>query len=75
MDYFMKDQENNCVVIFEDVIYNVKEYMSQHPGGPEYLSKNFGKNIDYDFEEAEHTKSARRLFKDLPIVGKMVKGE
>jgi cytochrome b involved in lipid metabolism len=47
--------------------------MPQHPGGPDYLIKNLGKNIDEDFEEAEHTKSAKRLFKDLPLVGKMVK--
>tara|TARA_B110000503_G_C7096516_1_gene391836 strand:- start:950 stop:1096 length:147 start_codon:yes stop_codon:yes gene_type:complete len=28
-------------------------------------------NIEEPFEEAEHTKSARKIFKDLPVVGKM----
>jgi hypothetical protein len=27
--------------------------------------------IDEDFEEAEHTKSARKIFNDLPVVGVM----
>ena len=40
-----------------------------HPGGSEILKDELGKNIDKPFEEAEHTKSARNIFKDLPIVG------
>lgn len=70
-DFYNRDQENHKVVIFEGVVYDVKEYMPRHPGGEEYLSKNLGKNIDEDFEEAEHTKSARRIFKDLPLIGYM----
>ena len=42
-----------------------------HPGGSEILKDELGKNIDKPFEEAEHTKSARNIFKDLPIVGHM----
>lgn len=35
------------------------------------IEKELGKNIEQPFEEAEHTKSAKNIFKDLPIVGKM----
>jgi cytochrome b involved in lipid metabolism len=42
-----------------------------HPGGSEILKDELGKNIDKPFEEAEHTKSARNIFKDLPVVGHM----
>ena len=45
--------------------------MSTHPGGEDLISKEIGKNIDEPFEEAEHTKSARNIFKDLEIVGVM----
>ena len=35
------------------------------------IENEYGKNIDEPFEEAEHTKSARNIFRDLPIIGKM----
>lgn len=52
-------------------MYDVAEYIDQHPGGSELIESEYGKNIDEPFEEAEHTKSARNIFRDLPIIGKM----
>lgn len=72
-EHYINDRENNQVVLFEGLVYDVKDYKDQHPGGPEYLMERLGKNIDEDFYDAEHTKSALRLFKDLPLVGKLVK--
>ena len=43
--------------------------MRTHPGGEDLILNEIGKNIDVPFEEAEHTKSARNIFKDLPLVG------
>ena len=40
--------------------------MPEHPGGADYIGNLLGKNIDDDFEEAEHTKFARKIFNDLP---------
>lgn len=71
MNLYNEDKENNQIIIFEGVVYDVKAYMPQHPGGKEYIENLLGKTIDEDFEEAEHTKSARKLFKDLPLVGYM----
>ena len=45
--------------------------MPEHPGGPDYISNLHGKNIEEDFEEAEHTKFARKIFNDLPVRGRM----
>lgn len=59
------------MIIFENVVYDVKEYMPEHPGGADYISNLLGKNIDEDFEEAEHTKFARKIFNDLPVRGRM----
>jgi predicted heme/steroid binding protein len=56
-------------VIFDGTVYDVKEYAPAHPGGDHYITERLGKNIEQDFEEAEHTKSARNVMKDLPIVG------
>jgi len=65
----MEDKENHQVVIFDGTVYDVKEYAPIHPGGDHYLMERLGKNIEQDFEDAEHTKSARNVMKELPIVG------
>ena len=58
-------------VIYQGTVYDVENYLDMHPGGSEILKDELGKNIDKPFEEAEHTKSARNIFKDLPVVGHM----
>ena len=50
-------------------MYEVGEYLGQHPGGADQIEPYLGKCIDDPFEEAEHTKSARRIFQDLTKVG------
>ena len=45
--------------------------MGIHPGGEDLIRNELGTNIEVAFEEAEHTKSAKNIFKDLPIVGHM----
>jgi len=67
--YYNSDKENNAVVIFDGVIYDVKEYMANHPGGLDAIEDLLGKSIDKEFEEAEHTKFAKNIFKKLPIRG------
>ena len=69
MAHYQKDKENNQVVIFEGKVYDVKDYMPDHPGGPEYIEKNLGTNIEQEFEDAEHTKSAKKTLYKLPLVG------
>lgn len=71
MKMFKEDEENNQIIIFEGTVYNVKEYLPNHPGGDGEILPYLGMNIEEPFEEAEHTKSARKIFKDLPVVGKM----
>ena len=69
MKHYQADKENNQVIIFEGVVYDVKEYAPNHPGGEEYLLDRLGTNIEEDFEDAEHTKLARNNLKELPVVG------
>ena len=57
------------------MVYDVEEYMATHPGGSELIGDELGTNIEEKFEEAEHTKAARRIFKDLPVVGRMKSDE
>ena len=46
MEYYRDDQDDNQVVIFEGVVYDVKEYMPSHPGGSEYIGNLLGNKID-----------------------------
>ena len=43
--------------------------MPDHPGGGELIREHLGKNIESEFEEAEHTKYAQKLLEGLPVVG------
>ena len=69
MDHYLADKENHQVVIFNGAVIDVKEYAPDHPGGEQYLTERLGKDIVEDFEDAEHTRSARNILKDLPVVG------
>ena len=69
--YWEEDKENNQVVIFKGVVYDIKEFMPEHPGGSHYIEDNLGKDIDQEFEDAEHTKFAEKMFNDFEIRGKM----
>ena len=74
MAYHKEDPDNNQVVIFENVVYDVKEYAPDHPGGADWLISNLGINIEELFEEHEHTKAARKTLYKLPVVGRIGDG-
>ena len=69
--YNLYKNEGKKVVIYQGVVYDVAEYMTTHPGGEDLIENELGRNIDVPFEEAEHTKSAKNIFKDLQVVGRV----
>ena len=69
MNFVNEDKDNNQVIIFDNVVYDVKEYAPQHPGGKDYILDRLGKDIKDDFEEFDHTKNALKNLLSLPIVG------
>lgn len=71
-DYCKKNGDLQWV-IYQGVVYDVAEYLGQHPGGKEIIMPYIGQAIDEPFEEQEHTQSAKNLFHDLPKKG-VVKG-
>ena len=81
MTYFKDEQEvyetykksGRKLVIFEGTVYDVSSYIPEHPGGADKIEEHLGKSIDEPFEEAEHTKAARLIFRDLEKVG-VIKG-
>jgi cytochrome b involved in lipid metabolism len=71
LEYYEKDKEANQVIIFENVVYDVGDFMPTHPGGGKLIEDLLGKPIDEEYEEAEHTKSATRALHDLKVIGKV----
>ena len=71
LEYYKKDKEANQVIIFENVVYDVGDFMPTHPGGGKLIEDLLGKPIDEEYEEAEHTKSATRALYDLKVIGKV----
>jgi cytochrome b involved in lipid metabolism len=63
---------NQKLIAFEGTVYEVGDYMGTHPGGGEKIEELIGKVIDEAFEEAEHTQSARLIFRDLTKIGLLV---
>ena len=75
MAYHLEDPENRIIVSYKGVVYDVKEYFHEHPGGSDLIEELLGKEIDEKFEEAEHTKTARKIFDNFPIVGTLAARE
>lgn len=65
---YMK-QTGRKFVIFESTVYDITDYIGVHPGGSDKIEPYLGKSIDEPFIEAEHTRSARNLFRDLDRIG------
>jgi cytochrome b involved in lipid metabolism len=57
------------VVLYKGKVYNVGQYVPLHPGGADYISDLYGKNIETAFEDQGHSKSAKKLFEDFPVIG------
>ena len=62
-------QTGRKLVIFEGSVYDITEYIGEHPGGSDKIEPYLGQSIDLPFAEAEHTRSARNIFRDLDKIG------
>ena len=59
-------------IIFDGVVYSVKGFKKEHPGGVKLIEMYLGKDIKEVFEEEGHSASALKLLKTLPVVGQIV---
>jgi hypothetical protein len=72
-DLYKKDDKK--VVIWKKNVYDVSEFMKEHPGGPEKIEEYLGKNIEAPYEEEGHSKYALKLMLALPKVGEVLNDE
>lgn len=67
------DSKSNWIVIHNNV-YDVTEFLNEHPGGEEVLLEQGGKDGSEAFEDVGHSSDARELMKKYKI-GEIVESE
>jgi len=46
-------------VVIHDKVYDVTKFLNEHPGGSEVLEEAAGKNATKDFDDVDHSESAK----------------
>mmetsp|Transcript_26108 Transcript_26108/g.34288 ORF Transcript_26108/g.34288 Transcript_26108/m.34288 type:complete len:391 (-) Transcript_26108:378-1550(-) len=60
-----QDTDSQCLIGIEGAVYNVTNFIDDHPGSPETLLVNAGKDATDFFNEVGHSKSARQMMKNF----------
>jgi len=61
-----KDKKSTWIIIHDNV-YDVTEFLEEHPGGEEVLLEQAGKDATENFEDVGHSTDARTLMKQYQI--------
>ncbi|XP_073054052.1 cytochrome b5-like [Primulina eburnea] len=69
-DVSVHNTSEDCWVIINSKVYNVTNFLSEHPGGDEVLLESAGKDASEEFEDVGHG-SAARLMLDEFYVGEV----
>lgn len=64
--YNGKNGARTWIVLYDNV-YDVTDYMSQHPGGPELIEEYAGKDATDGFDEFGHSSDAKKMLKEYLI--------
>uniref|UniRef100_A0A182RW11 Cytochrome b5 heme-binding domain-containing protein n=1 Tax=Anopheles funestus TaxID=62324 RepID=A0A182RW11_ANOFN len=59
--------DNPTWIVIRDSVYDVTQYMEDHPGGSELIAEWAGKDGTKDFDDFGHSSDALRLLKTLQI--------
>jgi len=68
-----KDKKSTWLIIHDNV-YDVTEFLEEHPGGEEVLLEQAGKDATEHFEDVGHSTDARTLMKQY-CIGELVDAE
>lgn len=61
-----KNRDDKWLVI-HGLVYNVANFLQQHPGGVEILEENLGKDCSVEFDDIGHSKWATDIMETLLI--------
>jgi len=68
-----KDKKSTWIIIHDNV-YDVTEFLEEHPGGEEVLLEQAGKDGTENFEDVGHSTDARTLMKQY-LIGELVEAD
>ncbi|KAL6930102.1 hypothetical protein ACO0SA_001509 [Hanseniaspora valbyensis] len=54
-------------VIINDKVYNVSEFVNEHPGGDEIIMEFYGQDCTQDFEDIGHSPDAYKTLQKLCV--------
>jgi len=66
-----KNNKDSVLLIIHDKVYNVTNFLNEHPGGEEILLDHGGKDATEDFIDVAHSGDAVDLMKNY-LVGELV---
>ncbi|KAI9144089.1 hypothetical protein BKA69DRAFT_1058185 [Paraphysoderma sedebokerense] len=63
LDFKAKLQQKSSLIIIDDIVYDVGNFVDEHPGGKGFLKTSFGKNVTDQFNGKvyDHSNAARNL--------------
>lgn len=61
-------------IVLHDNVYDVTDYISQHPGGPELIEEYAGKDATNGFDEFGHSSDAKKMLK-VYLIGELEDGD
>lgn len=62
-----KNNSDGAWIVIHNSVYNVTEFLNEHPGGEEVLLEQAGKDGTEAFEDVGHSTDARELMKKYKI--------
>ncbi|KAI3967832.1 hypothetical protein MKX01_011007 [Papaver californicum] len=60
-DLLKHNQNKDCWLLISGKVYDVTEFMENHPGGDQVLLTASGKDATEDFEDVGHSESAKEM--------------
>ncbi|KAL3138422.1 hypothetical protein ABBQ32_006216 [Trebouxia sp. C0010 RCD-2024] len=73
-DCKLHNKEEDCWLVISGKVYDVTEFLDEHPGGFDIVLAATGKDATEDFEEIGHSNAAREML-DKYYVGEFQGGE
>ncbi|XP_011207274.1 cytochrome b5 [Bactrocera dorsalis] len=68
------NSNKNTWMIIHNNVYDVTEFLNEHPGGEEVLIEQGGKEATENFEDVGHSSDAREMMKKYKI-GELIESE
>uniref|UniRef100_A0A1B6CYB1 Cytochrome b5 n=1 Tax=Clastoptera arizonana TaxID=38151 RepID=A0A1B6CYB1_9HEMI len=65
---------HNVWIIIHNSVYNVTEFLNEHPGGEEVLLEQSGKDASEAFEDVGHSTDARDMMENYKI-GELIEAD